>query len=173
MLICYYCSYVLASVRRFVISFGHFVALLLHDYVCRGIWSDFLGLLFIIFCFICFDFIILVLMFFFFLYFFFSSRRRHTRCALVTGVQTCALPIYMVWMQQAAFRLNYLCTFSKIDEGRRPIGGGWLRRNANTLSSWAWMEERAFVRTVTIGPVWPGLNEIGRASCRDRVCQYV
>src|SRR3546814_18815370 len=26
-------------------------------------------------------------------YFFFSSRRRHTICALVTGVQTCALPI--------------------------------------------------------------------------------
>src|SRR3546814_5524743 len=26
-------------------------------------------------------------------YFFFSSRRRHTSCALVTGVQTCALPI--------------------------------------------------------------------------------
>src|SRR3546814_4237458 len=28
-----------------------------------------------------------------FLIFFFPSRRRHTRCALVTGVQTCALPI--------------------------------------------------------------------------------
>src|SRR3546814_6290230 len=28
--------------------------------------------------------------------FFFSSRRRHTRCALVTGVQTCALPIYLI-----------------------------------------------------------------------------
>src|SRR3546814_5713262 len=28
------------------------------------------------------------------LLFFFSSRRRHTRCALVTGVQTCALPIW-------------------------------------------------------------------------------
>src|SRR3546814_6244808 len=27
--------------------------------------------------------------------FFFSSRRRHTSCALVTGVHTCALPIYM------------------------------------------------------------------------------
>src|SRR3546814_8994944 len=27
--------------------------------------------------------------------FFFSSRRRHTRCALVTGVQTCALPIFI------------------------------------------------------------------------------
>src|SRR3546814_7865933 len=28
--------------------------------------------------------------------FFFSSRRRHTRCALVTGVQTCSLPTYVV-----------------------------------------------------------------------------
>src|SRR3546814_5632739 len=26
--------------------------------------------------------------------FFFSSRRRHTSCALLTGVQTCALPIF-------------------------------------------------------------------------------
>src|SRR3546814_4380843 len=30
-------------------------------------------------------------------WFFFSSRRRHTRCALVTGVQTCALPIFVRW----------------------------------------------------------------------------
>src|SRR3546814_8045158 len=34
-----------------------------------------------------------VVVFFLCVYFFFSSRRRHTRCALVTGVQTCALPI--------------------------------------------------------------------------------
>src|SRR3546814_13952824 len=34
-----------------------------------------------------------VLLFFVFFFFFFSSRRRHTICALVTGVQTCALPI--------------------------------------------------------------------------------
>src|SRR3546814_12762799 len=32
-------------------------------------------------------------------FFFFSSRRRHTRCALVTGVQTCALPIS--WQKSA------------------------------------------------------------------------
>src|SRR3546814_5345604 len=32
----------------------------------------------------------------FVIFFFFSSRRRHTRCALVTGVQTCALPIFPV-----------------------------------------------------------------------------
>src|SRR3546814_8682280 len=35
------------------------------------------------------------------LIFFFSSRRRHTRCALVTGVQTCALPISL-WSQKQA-----------------------------------------------------------------------
>src|SRR3546814_3522466 len=31
------------------------------------------------------------------MFFFFSSRRRHTRCALVTGVQTCALPIFVTF----------------------------------------------------------------------------
>src|SRR3546814_1425528 len=36
---------------------------------------------------------------FLFLCFFFSSRRRHTRCALVTGVQTCALPISDVFIR--------------------------------------------------------------------------
>src|SRR3546814_8809048 len=38
------------------------------------------------------------------MFFFFSSRRRHTRCALVTGVQTCALPI---------------CGFLQLQEGGR------------------------------------------------------
>src|SRR3546814_5791228 len=35
-----------------------------------------------------------------YLYVFFSSRRRHTRCALVTGVQTCALPILVEYCNQ-------------------------------------------------------------------------
>src|SRR3546814_2082038 len=43
-----------------------------------------------------------------FVSFFFSSRRRHTRCALVTGVQTCALPIsyqtYRTAAQKAGVR---------------------------------------------------------------------
>src|SRR3546814_11140681 len=40
------------------------------------------------------DYSLLIVWFFIIMfYFFFSSRRRHTRCALVTGVQTCALPI--------------------------------------------------------------------------------
>src|SRR3546814_19073468 len=38
-------------------------------------------------------------------FFFFSSRRRHTRCALVTGVQTCALPIFSD--DADTVRLNY------------------------------------------------------------------
>src|SRR3546814_4672467 len=42
-----------------------------------------------------------------YLFFFFSSRRRHTRCALVTGVQTCALPIYS-WKSAGAFALGIL-----------------------------------------------------------------
>src|SRR3546814_6944032 len=33
-------------------------------------------------------------------YIFFSSRRRHTRCALVTGVQTCALPIFRIALDE-------------------------------------------------------------------------
>src|SRR3546814_5466243 len=44
-----------------------------------------IGVLLLIYLLLC----LLSLLFFFF----FSSRRRHTRCALVTGVQTCALPI--------------------------------------------------------------------------------
>src|SRR3546814_9487682 len=36
---------------------------------------------------------------------FFSSRRRHTRCALVTGVQTCALPIYLAPGKQSPAEL--------------------------------------------------------------------
>src|SRR3546814_8012751 len=40
--------------------------------------------------------------------FFFSSRRRHTRCALVTGVQTCALPIFFDRIKRiAVFALIY------------------------------------------------------------------
>src|SRR3546814_7521427 len=39
-----------------------------------------------------------------FFFFFFSSRRRHTRCALVTGVQTCALPISA--LAAAALRMS-------------------------------------------------------------------
>src|SRR3546814_12737344 len=41
-------------------------------------------------------------------WFFFSSRRRHTRCALVTGVQTCALPILVKKMGVFSMRTGFL-----------------------------------------------------------------
>src|SRR3546814_6390765 len=44
-------------------------------------------------CFLFIDTFLIGCICFSFFFFFFSSRRRHTRCALVTGVQTCALPI--------------------------------------------------------------------------------
>src|SRR3546814_6560608 len=53
----------------------------------------------------------------FFFVFFFSSRRRHTRCALVTGVQTCALPI---------FGLELLQQCADLDAVFVPVGGGGL-----------------------------------------------
>src|SRR3546814_2707782 len=46
------------------------------------------------------------LCFLLFLFFFFSSRRRHTICALVTGGQTCALPIYGYLSPEAGEILN-------------------------------------------------------------------
>src|SRR3546814_10188832 len=39
--------------------------------------------------------------------YFFSSRRRHTRCALVTGVQTCALPIFTIDSYYLSIGLDY------------------------------------------------------------------
>src|SRR3546814_10888516 len=56
-------------------------------------------------------------------FFFFSSRRRHTRCALVTGVQTCALPIYQ---NTAPSRMNAAAMMvpgrSREDDGSVDIG---------------------------------------------------
>src|SRR3546814_9432840 len=77
----------------------------------------------------------------FFILFFFSSRRRHTRCALVTGVQTCALPI-------SAFGLLFTPTFYVVC---RALGDRFSRKGKGQAPA----------------------AQIGRASCRERVCQYV
>src|SRR3546814_4494196 len=77
--------------------------------------------------------------------FFFSSRRRHTRCALVTGVQTCALPIF-----NTEFRLVFVVGIGRV-ESERMLKPSFLLSGLLTI----------FV------------YKIGRASCRERVCQYV
>src|SRR3546814_15888330 len=67
-----------------------------------------------------------------FVFFFFSSRRRHTRCALVTGVQTCALPILARRIRSAS--PNWAAPTSATTRGRSLIlaitccGGSFLRR---------------------------------------------
>src|SRR3546814_14588277 len=48
-----------------------------------------------------------------FSFFFFSSRRRHTRCALVTGVQTCALPICSIYPTGPAVLLNIVSSLQQ------------------------------------------------------------
>src|SRR3546814_21077407 len=64
--------------------------------------------------------------------FFFSSRRRHTRCALVNGVQTCALPIFNA-DEQAARQLASAPRQGFGSKGRllsvRPIFPGGLARD--------------------------------------------
>src|SRR3546814_19867770 len=57
--------------------------------------------------------------------FFFSSRRRHTRCALVTGVQTCALPI-LIWIVSVASSASP-CSGPKAPD-RRSISFGFEKR---------------------------------------------
>src|SRR3546814_5841100 len=66
------------------------------------------------------DFVMHVCMY----YFFFSSRRRHTRCALVTGVQTCALPIYIGKQADVACALDGLGQFTLLLCGDRSDTAG-------------------------------------------------
>src|SRR3546814_6791446 len=88
----------------------------------------------------------------FFFVFFFSSRRRHTRCALVTGVQTCALPICRPCRGRSIAHRRLIIA---------SVFGGLPVRT--TLR---------FDRSVT-SRIATFIPEIGRASCRERVCQYV
>src|SRR3546814_722453 len=61
---------------------------------CVHVFWLMLLLFFVLFFFYLFVLLIVIYVIYLFYFFFFSSRRRHTRCALVTGVQTCALPIW-------------------------------------------------------------------------------
>src|SRR3546814_8870975 len=104
------------------------------------------------------------MMFFVFVYFFFSSRRRHTRCALVTGVQTCALPISAPERLEPTFERSTAARqhASVVDPTRiEPRIVPPPRAGAPTLEP--------------IGSSNRSTDqvEIGRASCRERVCQYV
>src|SRR3546814_8484128 len=76
---------------------------------------------------------------FVFFFFFFSSRRRHTRCALVTGVQTCALPILLCLPIASALKPppgnTRMATRSERTCGRYRRNDGWVRAFFSSASS--------------------------------------
>src|SRR3546814_10422235 len=74
-----------------------------------------------------------------YLVFFFSSRRRHTRCALVTGVQTCALPISCYEVMRDTAAAHYI----------RETGRSWIPSTGNRISlgvTSAIVDGRAFLQ---------------------------
>src|SRR3546814_3318109 len=103
-------------------------------------------------------------------WFFFSSRRRHTRCALVTGVQTCALPIYRnvddITISQRRRVSGKMLARSVLPD--QVVKSGFIDRQAPALEP---LHERCIL-IIADGAESPG-GQIGRASCRERVCQYV
>src|SRR3546814_10455664 len=132
-----------------------------------------------------------------FVFCFFSSRRRHTRCALVTGVQTCALPISIT-----RFLATIITYFSGIPGGifapSLAIGAA-VGSNVAELFGLALQPIIAlcmvgFLAAVTQSPITSAIivmemidsnemvislmavaviaKEIGSAWCRERVCQY-
>src|SRR3546814_13550241 len=112
------------------------------------------------------------------LLFFFSIRRRHTRCALVTGVQTCALPI-------SDFRTAGQAVGAVHGNGADSVLAKMLSHFKNqTLAVIVGFERRQNGgQTVREGDVDDSaddladmannVGEIGRASGRERVCKYV
>src|SRR3546814_3553659 len=99
-------------------------------------------------------------------YFFFSSRRRHTRCALVTGVQTCALPIWEVERRDASTDADRLAHRIDVDAGARALRIFALQHMRDAAAEFDDVEPALDV-AARVG------DEIGRASCRERGCQYV
>src|SRR3546814_4982824 len=124
--------------------------------------------------------------------FFFSSRRRHTRCALVTGVQTCALPIFAAGVMLAAAFFSLILPGLEAAEaqGAGEVGAVTIVISGILLgAAGLWLVHRytphehfvsgpegpstAQFRRIWLFVIAITLHNIGRASGRERVCQYV
>src|SRR3546814_5706946 len=106
-------------------------------------------------------------------FFFFSSRRRHTRCALVTGVQTCALPISRLEIARALYEHGDRAT-------ARPIAALKPDEHLARIAAAEQVEERPRHRLQSLMDGLARIElarleqpQIGRASWRERVCQSV
>src|SRR3546814_10316502 len=100
---------------------------------------------------------------------FFSSRRRHTRCALVTGVQTCALPIWIVKVD-----LNWEVIARSLSQHTARGSETALRGIAELLPGRAM---KVGADDLSIGSVWSRSEErrVGKecvSTCRSRWSPY-
>src|SRR3546814_1737739 len=101
---------------------------------------------------------------------FFSSRRRHTGCALVTGVQTCALPIFFFVPEADAVALAELGPRIETD----PLFPERVNVNVASLDGENQRQLRVWERGVGLTQACgTGACELGTASCRVRVGHYV
>src|SRR3546814_7398299 len=100
---------------------------------------------------------------YFVIFLFFSSRRRHTRCALVTGVQTCALPISSMKPRIEPDRQR---------NPELPLAANETPNGAEgrpPLLPVRYPDPDLFICDVL--DAIPKDDKIGSASCRERVCQ--
>src|SRR3546814_1515253 len=102
--------------------------------------------------------------------FFFSSRRRHTRCALVTGVQTCALPI---WKNMTTEQTPYQVLAEVLEHESLHLAQliDLLKEERADLVA-ASSDRINHIAAEKLNRI-QALDKIGRASCRESVCQYV
>src|SRR3546814_18571045 len=104
-------------------------------------------------------------------YLFFSSRRRHTICALVTGVQTCALPILRDGQRAQPVRIarqpgvEHLAMFL--------VRALVAAQRLAMLAHIAIRQDMEPLEDIDRDRLPRSLQQIGRASCRARVCRYV
>src|SRR3546814_14797839 len=125
--------------------------------------------------------------------FFFSSRRRHTRCALVTGVQTCALPILSDALNDGtadgAFDLDVAALAAPLPRAYEFVDGSAYLPHVERVrrARGAQVPESFYTDPLMYQATSAGFNgppdrvkvvdegygiEIGRGSCRERVGPY-
>src|SRR3546814_15959977 len=113
--------------------------------------------------------------------FFFSSRRRHTRCALVTGVQTCALPILpLASGSWADWQGGELILAEPAQWGGSKPGGILLRHNGlhielviDPASAIGKTDPAGIADVILEAALTTRINKIRKASCREKGCTYV
>src|SRR3546814_6409170 len=99
--------------------------------------------------------------------FFFSSSRRHTRCSLVTGVQTCALPIFVEQALDTSEEVNPLTQIEAAESALYRVaeeggGEGSVKTFAQATKMAVQMAEKALNTGGGLSGVTTGRSEEGR-----------